>query len=397
LLFAAGVCCVLFARPMRVAFAVKFARVAVAIQDILVEDVQSPMSLAMADSVHAFIDSRYLEMEDERLLRDQNLSDEYLRQLLVRKLGLLDGCFDWNTNAVARELLYENEAYALHATQIHTCGHALVQHGLLAVPRTDEACPLVVALHGAAAGPEAVFDGWTNDLHWTSTRYDVSDYHNSMGSRLARSGFAVYAPQLITDSVSRPVIGHNQTRNELHMRLLPMGHTLHGIEISMIISALSAIENDSTIVFDREAVGAYGVSLGGVTAFMLAALDQRIRATVVSQWIEDRDEKTMGTIDNANWRHPNGFFVYSRGYARYFDDMIIFRLILPRAVFIEAGAMDGQRAQSALEEFQRWRETYGPWLQNSLQLAMEFDEDAGHEVLLNKSLGWLNRHLRKEQ
>lgn len=298
----------------------------------------------------------------------------------------------------------------LFSTRFRLCSDAnpLLLHGTIGVPIKDfegyESLPhlgeaglnkgksLIVALHGTAAGPEQLFSGSANDKS-----YDTPDYHNFLGDALVEKGFVVFAPQLITNARYLPVSGYNSTRNQLHNRLLPFGMTLSGLEVSLISESIEGllVSKLFSSVLKSGSVGAYGVSLGGEIAFYLASLNPLVQAVVISQWMENRDEKLAGTIDHANWRYQNSSYVYSRGYSLAFNDDVLVDMILPRAVFIEAGLRDGQRAQSAMVVFDSWTRKFADAVRDR-SLCFEM-ADAGHEAIVNNSVRFLEEKLLSDQ
>lgn len=335
-----------------------------------------------AEGIHAWITEYASIIETIRHDTNRNKSLQHIRKELQSLLGLYSACSDEHSLALQR--LYSNASYTLDEVQITVCSGQLNITGLLATPKNKTSPPpLIIALHGTAAGPEVLFDGWIDDRKLS---YQVSDYHNNMGSVLAKAGFTVFAPQLITEKNNKPIVGFNKTRNELHMRLSSLGFTLHGIELTMIMHALTALSDDSRVTYDREMVGVYGVSLGGEIAFYLAALDLRIKASVVSQYIEDRDKKLFGTLPESNWKFPSGTYVFKQGFSKVFSDTDILKLILPRAVFIEAGIKDVQRTQSAIKMLARWHEDFPVATQDGT-ICLEIGT-GGHSAQLGESIPW---------
>ena len=340
-----------------------------------------------AEDIHAWITEYARTIKTIRHDTNESKSPEHLRKELQSLLGSYSACPD--EHSLTLQHLYSNESYTLNEVQISVCSGELHLAGLIATPNLNSSPPpLIIALHGTAAGPEVLFDGWGDDRRLS---YQVEDYHNSMGSVLAKAGFTVFAPQLITEKKNKPIVGFNRTRNELHMRLSSLGFTLHGIELTMIMRALTALSTDSRVSYERESVGVYGVSLGGETAFYLAALDERIKASVISQYIEDRDKKLFGTLLESNWRFPSGTYAFKQGFSNVFSDTEMLKLILPRAIFIEAGIKDEQRTQSALNMFVQWREEFPVETQDGT-ICLEIGT-GGHSVQLRESIPWLKTKL----
>jgi predicted peptidase len=344
---------------------------------------QTENSYQQYQAIQGFVEKRLADVSDQRNYYQKNTKTEQRRSELSDLLGMVKDCPVISPEIIKKELKYVTPEFKLYEVVIDACvGH---QYGLLAVPlEVSNEPPVVIVLHGTASGPEVLFRG-KSDVDEAS-KYSVPDYHNHMGDTLANHGLVVFAPQLVTQTSSTPVEGFNKLRNQLHHRVLTFGHTLHGIELSNISASITALIA-SNINLDPERIGVYGVSLGGATAFYLAAIDTRHSAAVVSQWMENRDQKLAGNISAANWRYSSSSFVFQQGFSSRFDDFSMVRLILPRALFIEAGKGDGQRAQSALEEFLMWKKSFPEAYGNRL-LCMELG-DGDHEALLNNSLDWL--------
>jgi dienelactone hydrolase len=347
----------------------------------------SPNANNQAKSIHSWITKYGRTIDKVRLGTIKNKSQKQLRNELESLLGVYTACTD--DYVLSFQPLYSNTLYTLQDVQISLCSGQLTLSGLLATPTlAARPPPMIIAIHGTAAGPEVLFDGWQLDR---SREYETKDYHGKMGSVLAKAGFAVFAPQLITDMHYKPIVGFNETRNAIDMRLTSLGFKLDGIELTMVMHALTGLSTDSRVSFDRESIGAYGVSLGGEIVFYLAALDERIKATVVSQYMEDRDEKLFGTLPSSNWRFPSGTYVYKQGFSKVFSDTIMLKLILPRGVFIEAGIKDGQRAESAINQFSQWREDFPAAVQSGT-IRLEIGA-GGHIAQLGESINWLKTQL----
>lgn len=351
-------------------------------------------SLNTAESIHNFIEKYSLEIENIRNQYQERTSEEQNRKDLMEVFGIWNEC--WNNDdsvLLDKKLIHETNQINLYDVNIRICDSDLIMSGLLSIPNELDSAPLIVLIHGTAAGPNVLFDNFLEEIDY-SERFDIEDYHHSAGSTLAENSYAIFAPQLITEKRTLPIIGSNQHRNMLHMRLLSLGFTLQGIELNMIKGSIDALLSDETIDTKIDKIGAYGVSLGGEMVFNLAALDQRINAVVVSQWIEDRDQKLFGSNEYANWNFTSSQYVYRQGFSRMFNDTEILRLILPRAVFVESGQDDIPRASVALKKFKNWESLFPDDVNNN-RLCMEYGM-GGHEALLNDSISWLDYHLQNE-
>jgi hypothetical protein len=278
------------------------------------------------------------------------------------------------------------DGLTIERVQIRSCGGALVQSGLVGYRAGLKGpAPLVVVLHGTAASPERAFG--LDDPQ----AYQTREYHHRVAARLAEAGYLVYAPHLVTERRDDPQTGFNRLRNEIDLRAAGAGFRLLGLEIGQIMAAPGALRASG--LARPGAMGVYGISLGGMLAYYYAALDPRVTAVAVSQWIEDRDRKLMGEPeDDPLWRHPAAGHAVTPGLLPHFDDAAVASLIAPRALFIEAGR-DDPRARTAPAVYGRikslYRELRLPGAAACLELA-----PGGHEVVLNGARMFLDRWLR---
>ncbi len=85
-------------------------------------------------------------------------------------------------------------------------------------------------------------------------------------------------------------------------------------------------------------LGTYGISLGDLISFYLAAIDRRVDVAVVSAYIEDRDGKQAGPgYQDAYWTYENADYIIIPGLLNRFDDADMASLIVSRPLFVEVG------------------------------------------------------------
>jgi hypothetical protein len=333
------------------------------------------------------------------------------RQRYWRELRAADGTVDWTRARrdlarllrvpaecagkqrvveVERKIVARLNEGVIERVTVEVCRRQLLAVGLAGWPATEcTPAPLVVAFHGTAGTPEKVFG--IDD----PARFDLKDYHHAYGRALMARGFAVFAPLLLTETSAQACTGYNGTRNEVNHRALPLGTALNGMQLGMIMDAVGFLLRDRRVRADR--MGAYGISHGGQLAFYFAALDHRVRATVVSQWFESRAEKLAGSRHpDALWREPGAAHNQHPDILRYFTDVETAMLIAPRALLIEAGRRDGERAKSAEREFPRIASAYrnlgAPPGAACLEVA-----DAGHEIVMKAAADFLEHWLRGDK
>jgi hypothetical protein len=86
---------------------------------------------------------------------------------------------------------------------------------------------------------------------------------------------------------------------------------------------------------DKRRLGCVGLSVGGWRSFLLAALDERIKAAVAVGWMTSLGAQIKQHIVNSI-----GFSFYINGLYRYFDLPDLAALIAPRAMLVINGSQD---------------------------------------------------------
>ena len=135
---------------------------------------------------------------------------------------------------------------------------------------------------------------------------------------------------------------------------------------------------------DPERIGVMGISGGGTTALFLSALDDRVKATVVSGYLNTFRDSILSVkhcIDN-----------YIPGILNYAEMYDIAALIAPRPLLIECGINDPifpiHGVEKALERLKKAYELLG-----SLE-RLEIDRfEGGHEIHGVKAYTFLEKWL----
>lgn len=266
---------------------------------------------------------------------------------------------------------------------IAVCDSQLMQFALVGIPKAmKEKLPLVIAIHGTCGSPELVM-GLAGD-----------DYHHSFGLRLAEEGYFVFAPLITTLSTHTNICQQptNAERNQLDHRALPLGDRLLGIEVGKMMGSIDYLSGDEKI--NDEEIGVYGISLGGQLAFFTGAADERVEVTVVSQYIEDRKEKLVDRdYETALWHYEYIDYNLLPQSLKYFTDIEIAFLIVPRKLFIEVGRNDPRSSgtERLLPEF---AEAYTGLGLPANFLGSEI-ADGTHEIFLRGSLKFLDQWLKE--
>ena len=243
--------------------------------------------------------------------------------------------------------------------------------------------PAVIALHGHGYGVKDAI-GLNPD---GSVRTGAPGYHKDFAIQLARQGFVVFAPELLGFGETR-LAEHQKAAPEVNScsrlaaNLLMVGRTLLGLRVYQTMRALDlALAMPET---DPERIGIMGISGGGAVAAFTAALDDRIRAAVISGYVSMFRGGIMAMhhcIDN-----------FVPGLLRLAELPDIVSLIAPRPLLIEAGTQDRIfPILSALEAYGDITKVYT--LHNALHLFQKDIFEGGHEISGRKAYAFLNTHL----
>lgn len=253
----------------------------------------------------------------------------------------------------------------------------LTAEGLLVLPAhatREKPVPLVIAQHGIGSFPERTF----------GLLDDGGAYH-SYARELVKAGFAVLAPMNLR-SVER--------RNRLE-RLARLADTsLPGIELARLQRLLDEVLKEPRI--DRERVGMWGVSLGGLATMFWMPLEPRIKAGVVCAWFNHRRNK-MAVPDPRyscflETKEEHAFF---QGWLTEFTDSDAACLICPRPILVQTGKEDRiAHWPQVVEEFEAAKAHYSK-LGIAERIEMDL-HDGGHEARVESGVRFLTRWLKED-
>jgi dienelactone hydrolase len=239
------------------------------------------------------------------------------------------------------------------------------------IPTYPERKPAVIAQHGLTGSPETVCGLTAED-----------DAYHAFGATLAEAGYVVFAPRMVTFA---------DKRQRLYRKSMLMGQRLIGLEMFNISRVVDYLQTLPDVDFER--IGIYGLSQGGQTALWASAIEERIAATVVSGFFNQRTDKMVKKSP-----HYTAYIDTNEEDKHYFRQLLEFSdsdigsLICPRPIFIEAGTNDGAVwVEMAKQEFEKLRYHYE-------QLGMEDKVEmgifeGGHEIRAIESLAFLDRWL----
>jgi hypothetical protein len=244
---------------------------------------------------------------------------------------------------------------------------------LLVIPdNVTKPVPLVIAQHGIDSFPERVF----------AVGDDQGLYHD-YGHVLVKAGFAVLAPINLS-------FVPNRNRIERLARLADT--TLPGLEFRRMQLLLDEILKDKRI--DRDRIGMWGISLGGMATMFWTPLEPRIKCGIVTAWFNQRRNKMV--IPDSRYscfletKEEHAFF---RGWLTEFTDSDVASLICPRPLLVQTGKKDGIAWwPQVIEEFQASKEHYKKLgIANRIEMDLH---DGGHEIRVESGMNFLEKWLR---
>lgn len=244
--------------------------------------------------------------------------------------------------------------------------------------------PAIVACHGHGYGSkEAVGlnpDG--TDNHWDP------GYQKNFPIELVKRGFLVIVPDLLGFGDRRLSADRDKEPGEsschlISTFLLMLGKTMAGLRVYDIIRTLDYLETRDDVDVNR--IGCMGISGGGLVCGFAAALDERIKATVISGYTNTFIDSVMSIhhcVDN-----------FIPGLVNHAEMPDILGLIAPRALLVESGTEDNIfPIQSAKQAYERIRNVY-----RFLDAEDRIDSDfflGQHEISGAKAYDWLERWLK---
>jgi dienelactone hydrolase len=229
--------------------------------------------------------------------------------------------------------------------------------------------PAVLCPPGHGAGKEVVAQKGT-----------TQDY----GVRFAEAGFVTLAPEHIGFGERQQLDrGDAQKGYRLtNLKLQLLGLTIIGLRLWDLQRALDLLQGRPEVIPDR--IGVCGLSLGGEMALYLAALDDRIKAAVISGFL-NTFRHTFFAVEHCNCG-------YVPGILKWAEMGDIAALIAPTPLLVEAGKRDagfplaGAREGHAIAR--RAYELLGVPERCDLEVF-----DGGHAFSGRKALPWMRRWL----
>jgi dienelactone hydrolase/lysophospholipase L1-like esterase len=242
-----------------------------------------------------------------------------------------------SARVVSREL---RSGYVLERVSIDN-GAANEVTMLLLLPEGMKApAPAVMWLHSSTPDKEQIL---TPHTFWGE---------EPLGETLARKGYVVLSPDAYWhgDRAGTGPAGDAETKREEQESLfklnLWMGRTLWGMFVRDDQIALDYLCSRPEV--DAKRIGATGMSMGSTRSWWLAAVDDRITATVGIACLT----RYQNLIAHGQLRQ-HGIYYFTNGLLKHFDSEGVLALIAPRPLLTLTGDLDAGSPADGIRDIER--------------------------------------------
>jgi|YelNatPaOPRAMG01_1025707.scaffolds.fasta_scaffold00582_17 cephalosporin-C deacetylase-like acetyl esterase len=331
----------------------------------------------------------YKLYENERILKFKAKNIEEwkkwkfnLKNKLIELLGIYPEEIDLNPQ-ILEEKNYDDY---IREKVIFNSTRDIEVVGYLLIPKFRKfPIPGILAIHGHGYGKDDIV-GINQD---GSERKIPLGYQKDFALTLVKNGFVVFAIEQMGFGERREEEDIRKGRDKSSCRKLSffammLGKTLLGIRVWDAIRSIDFLQSLSEV--KKDSIGIVGISGGGTTSLFTSALDERIKATVISGYLNTFKDSILA-IEHCECNYIPGILKYAEMYD-------IASLIAPRYLFIEHGIYDDifpiNATKFAISQLEKVYEFLG--VSNNLEY--EFF-DGKHEICGNKSFIWLKEKLNE--
>lgn len=204
--------------------------------------------------------------------------------------------------------------------------------GYLLIPKGVKfPVPGVVALHGHGYGKDDIVGIWEDGTERTTP----DGYQKDFAISLVKNGFVTFAIEQVCFGERREPEDINKDKYQSSCRkasfwAMLLGKTVLGMRVWDVMRAIDYLETREEV--DSSSIGVMGISGGGMTSLFSAALDERIKAAVVSGYLNTFKDSIL-SIYHCECNYVPGILKYAEMYD-------IASLIAPRALLVESGTKD---------------------------------------------------------
>ncbi|WP_438447332.1 alpha/beta hydrolase family protein [Gorillibacterium sp. sgz5001074] len=246
--------------------------------------------------------------------------------------------------------------------------------------------PAVLACHGHGIGQRAAL-GMNPD----GTFAQDPGIHNRFAVQLAQRGMFVLVPEILgfgdrrlREAVEADPEAKTSSCAPISNLLMLCGMTIAGFRVYEARRALDYLASRQEA--DPQRIGALGFSGGGLVASMAAALDPRIRATIICGY--------TNTFEGSILDRPHCIDNYVPGILHLAEQPELMGLMAPRPLFVESGLDDKvfpvESTREAIGRLQALYRSFGA------EERLQSDLFPGkHEISGRHSFDWLREQLEE--
>lgn len=306
------------------------------------------------------------------------------RSRLLQAVSQVLGEFPEPAEALSPRMVEEVE-FPSYTRQkvVYTIAKNFEMPAYVLIPKNQsERHPAVIALHGHGFGCKDIV-GMQPD---GSENKETPGYQKWFGLELVKQGFVVIAPELLGFGELRLPEDQNDSdpnRSSCHRmstRLLLYGQTMGGLRTYQVLRTIDYLAERKEI--DPERIGCMGISGGGMICMLAAALDERIKAAVISGYMNTFKDSIMSVhhcVDN-----------FIPGLLKYAEMPDIAGLIAPRPLLLESADKDDIFPHEA--SWHAYRQLKNIYHIAGAEENLDIDAFAGvHEISGAKAYPWLQK------
>jgi len=331
----------------------------------------------------------YETQERKYSFKAKNLKEwETWRKEFREKLIELLGGFDYPYTNLNPKKLEEKEFdnYIREKVVFWSDKYNAIPAYVLVPKNKDGKLPAVVAMHGHGYGKNDIVGIWEDG----SERINPASrgYHKDFALELVKRGLLVIAPEQSgfgerREEEDKKKGPHQSSCWFLSVWALMLGKTTIGRRVWDAIRTIDYLQSREDV--DKDSIGMMGISGGGTTTLFTSAIDERIKAVVISGYLSTFKDSILSIyhcIDN-----------FVPGILKYCEMYDIASLIAPRPLLIESGTKDDIfPINSVIYAYNKVKEVY-KFLNAEDKIDADFFEGR-HEISGRKSYDFLVRWLK---
>jgi len=266
---------------------------------------------------------------------------------------------------------FETERFTAERVYVRSQEDMWVPAWVLVPKGKEPPYPAVLCLHGHAMSKDVLIGRPVSD---DEEKY-MNQFHGDYGRRFVEAGYLCFCPDARGFGERWDEYGCEQTYRNAVM----VGQQLQGLRVWDHLRAVEYVASRKDV--DRGRIGAVGLSMGCEHAMYLAALDDRIRACVLSCCLRNLRDEIHDRVHCICSYIPDLF--------RYFDWSDIACLIAPRPVLVQQGIRDQIPMGLVEAAVEKMRNAYA--LSGDAEKVGPDFFDGGHEFRFEGALEWIDR------